>query len=349
MKAFLLLFAIMFSLQFLKVKTDRAYLYRCLITFVPLFLFGAMRTYCGDYESYEFYYDIVHSGGSYLWANERMEIGFAFLNHIMPSYRALIVFTSLFISLSYAYFFYKTIPSRYSWLAIIFLFLSADKSIYFMLGAMRNSMAIAMLLLSVTFIRDRKYVLMTISTLVAMLFHMSAVFFFPIAFIIARNHIMSSVELSIWLIVMVLLVLTPITAFLERIVPYVDIYFERYEAYVEESRDAGTLVTFGTVMMALPALYYMCKNKGLAKGDNTIGRLALCFMYSYLLGSLNMRVSHYFVPFLFPFLVGFYIRTKGNAISLLYLVYCGLFLSYSLFVVSMSSPNSPFIMFKSIF
>lgn len=349
MRAFIILFVIMFLLQFVKVKTDRAYLYRWLLTFLPFFLFGALRTSCGDYESYEIYYEAVHSGLSYLWANERMEVGFAFLNYIMPSYRALIVFSSLFISLAYAYFFYKTIPAKYSWLAIIFLFLSADKSIYFMLGAMRNSMAIAMLLLSVSFIQDRRYVLMILSTLAASLFHTSALVLLPIAFFVARNKTMSITELVIWLVVMAVLVLTPISMLIERIVPYVDLYFERYETYVEESHDAGTLVTIGAILMALPALFYMFRNKVITKENNSICRLALCFMYSYFLGSLNMRISHYFVLFLIPFITNFYVQTKWKVIKFPYIAFCGLFLAYALFVVSMNSIYSPFTLFISIF
>ena len=349
MKAYLILFVIMFSLQFIKVKTDRAYLFRCLITFIPFFLFGALRTDCGDYESYKIFFESAHGSASYLWANERMEVGFAFLNYIMPSYRALIVFTSLFISFAYAYFFYKIIPRQYTWLAIIFLFLSADKSIYFMLGAMRNSMAIAFLLLSVTFIYDRRYVMMILSTLAASLFHMSAIIFFPIAFIVARNRQMKMAEFSIWLVVMLILIITPVSTLLEGVVPYVDIYFERYESYVEESWDSGMLVTFGSVIMALPALLYMFQNKELTKEDNTIGRLALCFMYSYLLGSLNMRISHYFVLFLLPFIVKFYANTRWKAYSVPYIAFCGMFLAYSFFVVSLNNINSPFILFKSIF
>lgn len=349
MKSYLILFIIMFSIQFMRARTEKAYLYRCLLTFLPFFLFGALRIDCGDYESYEVFYEATHSSGSYLWANERIEWGFAFLNYLMPSYRYLIVVTSLFISFAYAYFFYKFIPQKYSWLAVIFLFLSADKSIYFMLGAMRNSTAIAMLMLAATFIRDRKWVLMTVTVLIASLFHNSALIFLPLAYFIARSSKMGKTEFFIWLAAMIILVITPISTFLDQITPYVDLYFERYEKYVEEGRDAGTLVTIGSVLMALPALLFVFNDKELTKSENTMGRLALCFMYSYFLGSLNMRISHYFVPFLLPFITSFFEKNKNALIRNGYVIYCGLFLAYALFVVSASNVNSPFILYKTIF
>lgn len=349
MKSYLILFIIMFAIQFQKAKSDRAYLFRCLWTFFPLFLFGALRISCGDYDSYETFYDATHSGGLYLWANERMEIGYAYLNYIMPSYRALIVFTSLFVCFSYAYFFYRFIPQKYSWLAVIFLFLSADKSIYFMLGSMRNSIAIAMLMLAVTFIRDRKWILMTIIVLVASLLHNSALIFLPFAYIVARSSKMGKAEFFVWLAAMIILIITPVSFFLDQIIPYIDLYFEQYETYVEVGRDAGSLVTIGSVLMALPALLYVFNDKELTKNDNTIGRLALCFMYSYFLGSLNMRVSHYFVPFLLPFIISFFDKKKNALIRNGYVIYCGLFLAYALFVVSASNVNSPFVLYKTIF
>lgn len=339
----------MFALQYVRVKDDRSYLRRCLLTFLPLFLFGAFRTDCGDYDSYETFFEGVHGGGDFYSFNERMEYGFTLLNHIMPSYRMLMVVTSLFVCITFAYFFYKNIPSKYSWLGIIFLFLSADKSIYFMLGSMRNSIAISMLLWSVTFIRDRKYIPMIVTTIVAALFHTSSLIFFPIAFFIARNEKMGTAEMAIWIVAMAVLIMTPITTFLEQIVPYVDLYFERYESYVDESRDAGTLATLGAVLMALPALIYMYKNNALTKEENTIGRLALCFMYSYFLGSLNVRISQYYMLFFLPYIVSYYERVKDQGLRIGYVAYCGLFLAYALFVVSANNISSPFVMFKSFF
>lgn len=351
MKAYLILFIIMLSIQFWKVETQRSYLFRCFLTFFPLFLYGAFRTACGDYESYAVYFEGVHSGGDlFLMANERMEWGFALLNYVLPSYRMVIVVTSLFVCLSFAYFFYKTVPSKYSWLAITFLFLSADKTFFFWFSGIRNAIAISILMLSVSFIRDRQYIMMALMAAVAVLFHLSAILFFPLAFIVARSKKMERTEFLIWLIVMIVLISTPATIFIEKLFPYVvDSQFERYETYLEEAHDAGILVTIGGVLMALPALFYLYRNKDLSKDDYTIGRLALMFMYSYFLGSLNIRTSQYFIPFVIPFIVTFFYRAKKKSIDMLYVVYCGIFLAYALFVVSMNSVYSPFIMFRSLF
>ena len=50
MTAYWIVFAIMFLLQFIKVNTPKEYLWRLIISFIPLFIFAAFRVNFGyDY------------------------------------------------------------------------------------------------------------------------------------------------------------------------------------------------------------------------------------------------------------------------------------------------------------
>ena len=332
----------MLIIQFYEVKTARGYLYRCLFTFFVLFLYGATRIESADYDSYDIFFEDVHYYEDFLSVNGHMEIGYTILNKLLPTFRILIVVTSFFTCLSFAVFFYKTIPAKYSWLAIIFLFLSADKLIFFMFNAMRNSIAICILIWSFSFIKKRQYLLMAVSVLLAYFFHTSSLLYMTLAFFIGFNRKMSYTEIYIWIIVMLLLIFTPISSIIEQINPVVDTYFERYEAYLDnESKDAGLLVTFGAVVMALFTLLFL-KIGDLKPQEQSIGRLSLIFIYSYFLGSMNLRMCQWFSPFFIVFLVVVVYKIKDYFIKNIYIMCCVLFMAYSLFVITYNKELSPF-------
>lgn len=95
----------MLSVQFIRIKTERAYLYRWVLTFFFLFIYGSSRIDCNDYEPYELFFEEVHYYEDILSVNNHMEIGFTYLNYILPTYRVLIIFCSFITCFSFAFFF----------------------------------------------------------------------------------------------------------------------------------------------------------------------------------------------------------------------------------------------------
>jgi len=155
MTAYYLVFLLTLLIQLHPVKSNADYKKRLFFTFLPLFLFGALRVDFGnDYLGYEHYYYSVHSFSELFNIDKHMEKGYALLNLVMPSFRSLLVLTSLLMCFSYATLFYKFVQPKYNWLAILLLFLSGDKTIFFVLASMRNGMTVSLLILSLSFIQN---------------------------------------------------------------------------------------------------------------------------------------------------------------------------------------------------
>jgi len=273
-------------------------------------------------------------------------MGFTFLNRVLPSFRLLIVVTTLLTCTAYFFFFYKTIPPKYSWLGITFLFIGGDKTFYFMFSGVRNAIAISILLMTITLITDRRWLKVLIISIVAWTFHSSAIMFIPLALLIGRNVSMTRRESIIWILIMIVLIITPVNSIIIRINPFVSSYFERYEGYFVEQRDSGTLAIFGGVILSVFTIYHLRKTQ-LNAIENTIGRLALLFNYSYFIGSLNVRVSQYFVLLFIAFSVNLYSKEKDQFLKYAYVAFSILFVAYAFYVGSFSGIYSPFISYKT--
>ena len=62
MKVYFLVFIVTLLIQFIPVNSDRQYLRRVILTFIPIFLFGALRVDFGlDYLAYETEYEWAHT------------------------------------------------------------------------------------------------------------------------------------------------------------------------------------------------------------------------------------------------------------------------------------------------
>ena len=104
MNIYLIVVVATLLIQFIPAKTERAQIWKIVLTFLPLFLFGALRVDFGyDYDSYEDAYYSYKSYGTDQFGHS--EIGYQWLNTLCPSFRFLIVIQSLLVCIAYAVFF----------------------------------------------------------------------------------------------------------------------------------------------------------------------------------------------------------------------------------------------------
>lgn len=355
MTGFLITFVFMFLVFYLnkdKILIDN-YIY-C-FAFLILFVWGGLRFSCNDYETYENFYNAIENWGltSGMEENDHMEQGWAIINQIIPSFRLVILCQTALICFSYAMVMKKYIQPYYSFLFILLIFLSGDKSLMFMFSAMRNSIPICIGLLNIPLILNRKWIIAIILSVLASTVHTSAMVFLSVEVIIGfflMDTYMSKTEFRIWLVVMLLLVVLPIDRIVELISGLMsDSSLERYSHLVDAGQERSKiLATFGSCLMSYGLLYYL-HHHAMNAEELLIGRIGLLFSYSYLLGTLNARISQYYLVYFLISVIFILSNQSVNRIKYFYLAFVIAFLGYSLFNVELKSEYSHFLTFKSIF
>ncbi len=329
--------SVILSLLVRNTKGKR-YLISLFVVFLPLFLFGVLRSDCMDMNDYELFYK--DANGSRFWteANERIEYGWAFLNYIMPNFFSLILLQTSLLVFSYIYVCKKYISPLYLALFILLLFLSGDKTVYF-LTAMRNTMAIALLLFSLPLIEERKLTHFAVLTLVASLFHTSALIFFPLIYIVGRNSEMTSKEVCVWLIVLVLFLILPVDELVSQVAVLISgNVFEKYSSYLETTHENGVMAKLSSVIFSAMILFDLSRTP-IDKKHLMLGRIALLFFYFPLLGSLNIRGSQYICVSLLLYSV-YAISQRRTALRVCFTIMLIVYLAYAFFVIDASSPYS---------
>ena len=353
MNIYFLVFVVTLLIQFVPVKGNNGYLKRVIITFIPMFLYGALRVDFGfDYPSYESEFYLAHLYSDIEDVSEHSEIGYVLLEKIIPTWRLLIIITSAMTCVAYGFVFYKCVPPTYSWLAIILLFLAGDKTIFFQFSGIRNAIAIAIMYMSITFVRDKKWMPFFLLTAVAFSMHTSAILMMPLVFFLCSGKDMSKREAVFWIVAMLVLQVTSLNSFYIQMTDIVSRYLDRYTSYAELAVERGDNRSFlirGTIaVFIILTVIFMRKNK-LTKEMNVVCRLSLLFVFSFLLSSLNYRMPQYFG---FAFVCGSTIlisKWRGHLARYLYLALTFLFLFYSFYIVFMGMPDFPYQIYNSVF
>ena len=114
MLAYLYVVIITFLILSIPTKSERGYQAKLICSFIPIFLFGALRVNFGfDYEAYEWQFHNVHSYSDWINVNEHSELGYLILQKIIPNWRLHIFFQSFLVCIAYFILFYKYIPKKY--------------------------------------------------------------------------------------------------------------------------------------------------------------------------------------------------------------------------------------------
>lgn len=268
-----------------------------------LFLYGAFRVNYGlDYTAYEEFFNGVKLYG--LNEDKRIELGYYYLNRILPSFRSVLVIQTILLCTAYYYLFKWYIPEKWAWLGITLLFLNGPLTIFFMLNGIRNGMAISIFILSTKYIYQRRLIPYLILMTIAYFFHNSIILLAPIAYYITNSKIINKKSIIIWLSVMAFVAVSSSTIILDYANVFISTYFHRYSVYVELAKEqgqgAGILVAIFSFIVTLLLLIAVKDKKMLIK-ENMIIKLTILFFLANLLGPLNLRMSQYLAPF---FLIG---------------------------------------------
>lgn len=328
-------------------KEGLNYIKALVIVFLPLFLYGALRTECMDMGVYEASYEDMYGNRFYQSVNERYEIGFSFLNYIVPSFRILIAIQTLAYVASCVFICKRYLKSNYLWLFVVLFFLSGEKTVYF-LTAMRNTIAVAIFLYSIPLIEKRKVYYFSGMVVLASLFHTSALFFMPLAYIVGRSTKLRKWECMIWCGTLVFLLVMPVAMFVDQVsVLIIDTDFEKYASYLETAHENGFMAKVSSVFMSSMILYDIRKNP-IDKTHLFLGRISLLFTYFPLTGTLNLRATYYYCIFILLYTV--YVLSKGHKYKcrVVFAIVLSIYAAYAFFIVDGSSPYSGLSTYKSL-
>lgn len=345
MKAYHLVFVLTLLLSVvLQARTDKQWRWKLFLTFLPLFVFGAIRVDFGnDYSSYEAFYESVHSMGTFKFDTDaHSEIGYQLLNWIMPSFRSLLVLNSFLLSFSLGVFCYQNVPRNYLWLAVILIFLNPEKNIYGTLVALRSGLCVSAFLLSFVLVQRRKWALFFIISSLLSFIHTSALLFMPIAYLVGSNHGFRLKEVWLWGGVIALLLFMSMTQLFDMISVFIGeaSVFERYEEVLSATQShRGVLLTLTSlVFVALFIRYFRQRGKYLSSNENSLLRVGLLFTVTAFLGSLAMRASYFYdVFFIVAVVKVFSDKQAGEALRYSLLILALLTSYYSMFIVWMES------------
>lgn len=158
---------------------------RLAASFVPIFLFLAFRyQYGNDYAAYFDMFEDVAVANSFSFDSSEWhaEIGWIFLNRIFSSlgFFSLIFFLAMFNCWAYARFLNKFVPPEYYWVSI-FLYVFSPDNMLVQASAMRQAVSIAIFLISLEFLVEKKLVKYFVLIALAASFHSSALLLAPVA------------------------------------------------------------------------------------------------------------------------------------------------------------------------
>ena len=361
MVSYFIVFICTLFIQLFHFNSKNGYLLKLLISFLPLFIYGAIRVDYGlDYEAYQEEFFLLHKYGN-AYISEHSEIGYVILNKLLPSFRHLLVLQSALLYSCYVFFFYKFIPEKYGWLAVCLLFLCGHNTVFFMFSGIRNSIALLFFIFGFIFIAKRSFVYYFLLCALATSFHTSALIIFPLVYFVVRPTQMNRIELCIWISVLLILIILPFDTLFNNTSFIVTRYFDRYTYYldrVEEFDDRKTiLIIASSTFFTLSNLFFLYNNQ-LSKNENVIGRLALIGMLVPLLGSINLRFSFYFIiPFICSTIYFFdrmrmqykaFTRLTIQIIRYLYLCMFLIYQGYAFFVVFLGRENFPYSEYHSL-
>lgn len=310
---------------FYEAKTDNQWRWKLFWTFLPLFIFAALRVDFGnDYHHYENFFNQFHQQDSFFFdENSHSEIGYQFLCYIMPSYRSILILNAFILCLALAVFIYRNIPKKYLWLAVLLIFLNPEKNIYGNLVGIRNGFAVTGFILGTVFIQNRKFLPFVLVTALSSTFHTASILYMPIAYLVGRNTKISRKEIIIWIVVVAILLVFSVSGFIQVASPIISRYFDRYEVYLEEMEaHRGILLTGASLVLTylIFTLYY--KEEGiLTKEQCSLIRLGLLYIVTAFLGSLAMRASYFYDMFFIGTVVVLFAnsnrQTKGQLLTIL--------------------------------
>lgn len=308
MIVYLIVAIIALLVQFYPVKTDKEYWWRTVVSFIPLFLFLALRKDYGmDESGYHSFFDEIHQAQNLFNVNGHMEKGYAILNKIMPTYQALIAFISFINCWALSYLVYRYVPQKYSWLAVFLIFFTPGATIFFMISGIRNGLSASLLILSTYFLvgDKRRLIPFTIMGVIAASIHTSALAMFAVFYLFSSRSPISSRNMVIWLIAMIVAMFASLSALADSAMPIIDLFMGRYveqvESLAEIADERGVMAAMLGIAFAIGIIVFLReeqKNRIVNEGNKIVlFKWALFHCFSFTLGVLGGRTSQYTIYF----------------------------------------------------
>lgn len=288
-----------------RVRTgdQKDYLKKLIWVFLPVFIFGALREDFGiDYPYYMYEYYLIHGHPENIDEfTIHSELGYQWLEVIMPSWRSLVMLVSSMVVLAFVFLYYKYVEPKMIFFAVFFTFLYPDQSFFLNFVTMRNGLVIAIFWLCVPLIIKRKYLYAFAIAFGLFYLHKSAIIFMTMAILIGQNFRISYKEVTLWVIVLVVLALIPTSVLIERVLPFMGSdEFESYRThYMKDSGHSLWLYRITCAIFIYWIFNWAIRNrKVLTPAQNVIWRFAMLYLICPFLGPIGTsRMNYYFFPF----------------------------------------------------
>lgn len=337
-------------------KTDKEYLRKLILVFLPLFLFGALRVDFGiDYTGYELDYYQFHTAG--VPDHEaHSEVGYQWIEILMPSWRSLVSLTAFMLCLSWITLCYRYINGNRLILTVCLLFIAGNFTIFTPLVTMRNGMTITCFLVSLPLIIERKYIYALAVAFAAHYIHSSILLFAPIALLVGINKTISRREIIIWTSVFIIFFISGAAGIIDKLTMFINTYFNRYDTVLEsmkESEHVSWLAGATNVLLIVGIFSVFYNNRdALSKAENSIFRISFIYLLCPYLGALGgARMQCYFLPLFVVAIVKMYDlqwQSKYVKFGFYCLVFFKFFYAF-LYVWQWNNPYFVFQTYKSIF
>lgn len=330
----------------------KAYQKKVFWVFVPILIFGALRVDFGtDYRQYEMWYYEWHKYLKSVDYDEHAEVGYQWLNMIVPSWRLLLIIVSSAVVGAFIMMYSKYVAPKMLMLAVMFTMLYPDQTFFLSFVSMRNGLAIAGTYMCLPLIIKRNYRLLIPITFGLSLFHTSALVFLPMAIIAGLNRAVTKKEIYAWIIAFSSLAIMSTTSLFSLFESLTSL--ERFERYAHLEGDDHTPILNCTVnaILAYFIVSWAYRNrKILTKAQNTIWRLSLLYLLTPFLGSLGRtRMTYYYIPF-YIITITFLMNDKWPAKwqKQLFIGLAVAVMLYATFVVWMFNPHFVFAHYHSV-
>lgn len=360
MKVYFFVFVLAFLAQFIHVRNSKQYWWRTVCSFIPLFLFLALREDYGvDEAGYHAFFDGVHSASNIFIVNDHMEPGYAILNKIMPTFQSLIAICSFITCWAYSYLIYRFVPQNYSWLAVILIFMVPSQAVFFMISGLRNGLAASLLILGSYFLERRKLLFYAIMAGVAMSIHTSALVMFVLCYLIGHNSLLTKRGLIAWTVVLLFAATTSLSSLTDQVMPIIEFATGRYVEQLEElsaiADERGFLGSLVGLIFAAGIFYYQLAvahkrtSKYPPQEIETLYKYKLGLIYaaSFTLGILGGRSGQYMIYFFIVTVTCIFAYTKNQIFKYGYLLLVTYFF-WTLFKMWMSNPLFKYSIYTSI-
>lgn len=268
-----------------------------------IFLMMAFRTnWGGDYTAYENWFDLFNSYNAKELAQlteeeTRSEIGYRFLCLICPSFRAVLIVSTLFFCITLFFFFKEFIPEKYFPYAFTFLFF--DKHLLMGSSSIRTEIAVCFFLLAVILLVKKRRLWSILLIVIGSLFHTGILILLPIVLI--RSG-MVKINKQILLLFCGILAVASIV-FANQIVAAADYMtssiglFNRYEEYLEEAVDVslglGIVFVIMEIILLIP-LIDISSTKGYSDKDYLMLKLAIVWIFLMIAPSFGLSERLFF-------------------------------------------------------